>query len=328
MRELSQQELEALKNQKENHGPLVGCSYWYNKRATGIIRTPGRPQIDEVCGWCKEVAETDQGLNLTVSKTHTVSDPFITVYRPKTDVLREIEAFALRENLPVLSRLECLYGQGTGARVSWMILLVFDDSALGGRARTERQIDVQALEDYGLKHLADELNNILHAAEKDAPILSQQGKPIQAFTGLGLAGFMSGGMQPPSAQQPPAPAPRAQATLAGSWVCPQCGKESSGKFCGNCGFARPTGQTWTCPLCGKQNTGKFCVQCFVAKPKNDGWTCPMCGKVNTEAFCMECGSPQPTAQQPPKPPADSWTCPACGKVTTGRFCVNCGAQKQ
>lgn len=59
-----------------------------------------------------------------------------------------------------------------------------------------------------------------------------------------------------------------------------------------------------------------------------GWTCPMCGKVNTEAFCMKCGSPQPTAQQPPKPPADSWTCPACGKVTTGRFCVNCGAQKQ
>lgn len=47
---------------------------------------------------------------------------------------------------------------------------------------------------------------------------------------------------------------------------------------------------WTCG-CGAVNTGKFCSECGGAKPSID-WTCG-CGAVNTGKFCSECGKPRP-----------------------------------
>ena len=55
-----------------------------------------------------------------------------------------------------------------------------------------------------------------------------------------------------------------QMHAAGAWVCPACGQTgNAGKFCQNCGSARPmqTG-AWVCPACGQTgNTGKFCQNC-------------------------------------------------------------------
>ncbi|MEG1144793.1 MAG: SPFH domain-containing protein [Clostridium sp.] len=48
--------------------------------------------------------------------------------------------------------------------------------------------------------------------------------------------------------------------------------------------------SWTC-ACGAVNTGKFCSECGVARPSAD-WTCG-CGVVNTGKFCSECGKPRP-----------------------------------
>ncbi|MEG2732127.1 MAG: SPFH domain-containing protein, partial [Clostridium sp.] len=48
--------------------------------------------------------------------------------------------------------------------------------------------------------------------------------------------------------------------------------------------------SWTC-ACGAVNTGKFCSECGVARPSAD-WTCG-CGAVNTGKFCSECGKPRP-----------------------------------
>lgn len=53
---------------------------------------------------------------------------------------------------------------------------------------------------------------------------------------------------------------------------------------------------WTCENCGTTgNTGKFCGECGTAKPSAD-WTCAACGTTgNTGKFCGECGSPRGAA---------------------------------
>jgi membrane protease subunit (stomatin/prohibitin family) len=85
--------------------------------------------------------------------------------------------------------------------------------------------------------------------------------------------------------------------------------------------AAPAAGTWTCPKCGKENTGKFCMECGTAKPAPaEKWICPKCGKENTGKFCMECGTAKPA-------PAAKWICPKCGKENDGKFCMECGTAK-
>lgn len=50
------------------------------------------------------------------------------------------------------------------------------------------------------------------------------------------------------------------------------------------------GESWTCG-CGAVNTGKFCQECGSARPQIGPWTCS-CGTVNTGKFCSECGKPR------------------------------------
>ena len=76
---------------------------------------------------------------------------------------------------------------------------------------------------------------------------------------------------------------------------------------------------WTC-ACGAQNTGKFCAECGSAKPADEGWTCA-CGTVSKGNFCPECGARKPEA-------AVQYKCSECGweaeKGTTPKFCPECG----
>ena len=77
---------------------------------------------------------------------------------------------------------------------------------------------------------------------------------------------------------------------------------------------QPAQGGWTCS-CGATNTGKFCVECGSAKPA-EGWKCA-CGTVNTGKFCSECGAKKPATK-----------CDKCGwepaPGQTPKFCPECG----
>ncbi len=92
------------------------------------------------------------------------------------------------------------------------------------------------------------------------------------------------------AQQPAAQNAAPVRNTAG-WTC-ECGAVNTGKFCSECGKAKPVDNgEWTCE-CGNVNTGKFCSECGKAKPVDNGeWICE-CGAANTGKFCSECGKPR------------------------------------
>ena len=83
--------------------------------------------------------------------------------------------------------------------------------------------------------------------------------------------------------------------------------------------AAPAAGAWKCS-CGAENTGKFCTQCGAAKPE-DGWKCP-CGAVNKGKFCSECGAKKPAG-------APLYRCDKCGwepedPHNPPKFCPECG----
>ncbi|NLJ93978.1 MAG: SPFH domain-containing protein [Clostridiaceae bacterium] len=86
-----------------------------------------------------------------------------------------------------------------------------------------------------------------------------------------------------------------QAPSPDSWTCPKCHTVATGKFCPECGTAKPT-QGWTCE-CGTVNQGKFCFNCGKQKPQDAPlYKCDKCGYEpedphNPPKFCPECGDP-------------------------------------
>ena len=127
--------------------------------------------------------------------------------------------------------------------------------------------------------------NMMNAINQQMAYPPQDGYPS------GLQGYPPQGGYVPHQGYPQQPAPQAPTAPAAGWTC-ACGAVNQGKFCGNCGQAKPD-----------------------SKPQN-AWTCS-CGTVNQGKFCSECGQPKPAAE---------WTC-TCGTVNKGKFCSNCGAKR-
>ena len=62
------------------------------------------------------------------------------------------------------------------------------------------------------------------------------------------------------------------AEAGSAWVCPDCGNETSGNFCGECGAARPA--EIVCPGCGATYAAdapnRFCTECGAKLPDDAG----------------------------------------------------------
>ena len=124
---------------------------------------------------------------------------------------------------------------------------------------------------------------------------------MNGFIGMGMA-QQAGGVNATqlftmAQQQQQAAAPAASA--ADTWKCPNCGTENSGKFCVECGTAKPAPAPapgeWICS-CGTKNTGKFCTECGKPKPVEKKYRCSRCGwepnpGENPPKFCPQCGKP-------------------------------------
>lgn len=113
----------------------------------------------------------------------------------------------------------------------------------------------------------------------------------------------------------------ATSTESTGWKC-SCGASGNqGKFCSECGKAKP--EAWICPSCGTNNQGKFCMECGTAKP--EAWVCSKCGaKSNAGKFCSECGAPKDA----PTDEIETWNC-SCGNTgIIGKFCSECGKKKE
>jgi membrane protease subunit (stomatin/prohibitin family) len=136
--------------------------------------------------------------------------------------------------------------------------------------------------------------------------------PMMAFAGMNMAqtagGMNAQGLYAMSA----ASADNHQANGAVS---------STGNTAGQNG-AGAASAGWDCACGTKNSSGRFCSQCGKEKPFNpDGWTCA-CGALNKGKFCSECGS---------KKPADEllYKCDKCGwepenPQNPPKFCPECG----
>ena len=117
---------------------------------------------------------------------------------------------------------------------------------------------------------------------------------MTGFMGMGMAGgAMGGGFN--AAQQFYNTGAQQVAAAADSWKC-SCGNTASGKFCHECGAAKPVASGWTCS-CGAVNQGKFCQNCGGKKPEGAlQYKCDKCGwepedPTKAPKFCPECGDP-------------------------------------
>ena len=129
---------------------------------------------------------------------------------------------------------------------------------------------------------------------------ANEGGAMNGFIGMGMAGnAMGGGFNAAQQlfnlgqQQKEAAAAAAPAAPAG-WKC-ACGATATGKFCTECGAARPA-EGWTC-ACGAVKKGKFCPECGSKKPEGvPQYKCDKCGwepedPTKAPKFCPECGDP-------------------------------------
>ncbi len=234
---------------------------------------------------------------------------FISALQPAFGRLSELE---LRPNQIVTHNTELENAMNEALSAKWGELrgLKVVSIALGSVTLPEEDAElIKQAQRTGMMRDPTMAGATLVAAQSDAmrAAATNSAGAMTGFMGMGMAMNAGGGMnaqnlyamgqQQPQVQQPvqqPAPV-TAGAVGAAGWKCPQCGNMASGKFCTECGTAKPAEDAgWKC-TCGAVNKGKFCPNCGAKKPAGAPlYRCDKCGwepedPRNPPKFCPECG---------------------------------------
>jgi membrane protease subunit (stomatin/prohibitin family) len=196
---------------------------------------------------------------------------FISALQPAFGRLSELE---LRPNQIVTHNTELENAMNEALSAKWGELrgLKVVSIALGSVTLPEEDAElIKQAQRTGMMRDPTMAGATLVAAQSDAmrAAATNSAGAMTGFMGMGMAMNAGGGMnaqnlyamgqQQPQVQQPvqqPAPV-TAGAVGAAGWKCPQCGNMASGKFCTECGTAKPAEAAgWTC-TCGAVDKGKF-----------------------------------------------------------------------
>jgi membrane protease subunit (stomatin/prohibitin family) len=125
------------------------------------------------------------------------------------------------------------------------------------QARVERFGDALFFSDADSArgHIAGAAGDALRVAAKNS------GGSMVGFAGMNMANQAAGGIFNQFQTAPQTPQQAQQSAAA--WKC-ECGEINSGKFCQNCGKAKPSDE-WKCQKCGAVNKGKFCSECGASR---------------------------------------------------------------
>lgn len=231
---------------------------------------------------------------------------FISALQPAFGRLSDLE---LRPNQIVSHNTELEDAMNTALSAKWSELrgLKVVSIALGSVTLPEEDAEmIKQLQRTAVLQNPNMAGAALVGAQADAmkAAASNSAGAMTGFMGMGMAMNAGGGMnaqnlfamgqqQQPGQQQA---GQRQKPEQADSWKC-SCGAEAKGKFCQECGLAKPAGNNgWVCS-CGAVNKGRFCSECGAKKPEGAPlYRCDKCGwepedPAHPPKFCPECGDP-------------------------------------
>ena len=215
--------IEDVKGKKVEHGELVSCEW--NSSSSGMMMFSG--VFDNITlkklenGWVIE-NEHKQEATCRTKK----------LYRADDDMINKIALIAERENLPAWEELYIDPEKDPRPMVldyssSAAIVLVYDDSSVGGRPYVRFYIQFDLASFFGGGDVIDEITQMFKEAMNDQALISSEELPVNRQGAFGPGGFMGMGI------------PQTQQQGEGTWVCSECGNSrNTGKYCPQCGSPR------------------------------------------------------------------------------------------
>lgn len=231
---------------------------------------------------------------------------FISALQPAFGRLSDLE---LRPNQIVSHNAELEEAMNTALSAKWgeMRGLKIVSIALGSVTLPQEDAEmIKQLQRTAVLQNPNMAGAALAGAQADAmkAAASNSAGAMAGFMGMGMAMNAGGGMnaqnlfamgqQQQAMQQQNSQQRPMRPEQADVWKC-SCGAETTGKFCPECGSAKPVKDNgWACS-CGAVNKGKFCQECGAKKPENAPlYRCDKCGwepedPAHPPKFCPECG---------------------------------------
>ena len=218
--------VETLRQQREPHGAL--------NRVVYLSDSPGSGPVNASFGRY-ELARTENGTILTVVQKPQYRNKTTTVYRLADDAFNRIEAFAEEENLAAFSALKSSKISHYSTKNT--VTLTYEEPA------GEKQVDADALQEHGIGSLSGKVYQMIMDAMQTGTLLSTTwtcqvcgttGNTTNACPTCGTKKDVVITTAPPAAQ------PTKHTTDEHvPWRCPNCGEETGGRFCMNCGTPKP-----------------------------------------------------------------------------------------